>query len=55
MASADSLTLHEQVGEAGLGAPKANNRALELVYDRGEKVIRFPDVDTLIDFLKRAA
>ena len=28
---------------------------LELVYDQGSKIIRFPSVDTLIDFLKRAS
>lgn len=28
---------------------------LELVYDRGVKVIRFSDVDLLVDFLRKAA
>jgi hypothetical protein len=55
MASADSVALHDQVGESvSSGAPKPEGSRLELVYDQGEKVIRFPDVDTLIDFLKRA-
>jgi len=29
--------------------------ALELVFDQGTKVIRFPSVDTLIDFLRKSA
>lgn len=28
---------------------------LELVYDRGETVIRFPNVDLLVDFLRKSA
>ena len=28
---------------------------LELVYDQGNKVIRFPDLETLIEFLRKAA
>jgi hypothetical protein len=28
---------------------------LELVYDRGAKVIRFPNVDLLVDFLRKSA
>jgi hypothetical protein len=55
MASAGSVALHEPVGEPTSGTPQPEYRGLELIYDRGEKVIRFPDVDTLIDFLKRAA
>lgn len=52
MASAGSMGLSEQ--ENG-PVSEVTYRGLELIYDRGEKVIRFPDVDTLIDFLKRAA
>ncbi len=55
MASASSLTMPEQTEETGGEAPKPTERMLELIYDRGEKIIRFPDVDTLIVFLKRAA
>jgi hypothetical protein len=29
--------------------------ALELVFDRGTKVIRFPSVDSLVDFLRKSA
>ena len=28
---------------------------LEMVYDRGAKVIRFPNVDVLVDFLRKSA
>jgi hypothetical protein len=34
---------------------KASQDALELVFDQGTKVIRFPSVDTLIDFLRKSA
>ena len=56
MASAHSMAVQQQsesAPEMASGAP-APSGALELVYDRGERVIRFPNVDTLIDFLKRA-
>ena len=39
----------------GIGGHPGTGRSLELVYDRGEKVIRFPNVDTLVEFLKKAA
>jgi hypothetical protein len=55
MASASSLSLDELVGEESSASSTSHRCQLELVYDRGEKVIRFPDVDTLLDFLKRAA
>ena len=55
MASAGSMGLQEQTNESVSEVTQSDQRRLELVYDRGEKVIRFPDVDTLIDFLKRAA
>ena len=60
LASASGLDLGsgspggEQAG--GSSEPlSSSGGSLELIYDRGEKVIRFPNVDTLIDFLKRAA
>jgi hypothetical protein len=28
---------------------------LELVYDQGNKIIRFPNIDTLIEFLRKAS
>lgn len=57
MASAGSIELNEQAGGEALEEAPAQSspRNLELVYDKGEKVIRFPDVDTLINFLKRTA
>ena len=57
MASAGGLDLAGSVTEGGSGAAEsvAPGSGLELVYDHGEKVIRFPSVDTLIDFLKRAS
>ena len=59
-ASADGLELGatSAEGEQSLpntGAIPASGNVLELVFDRGEKVIRFPNVDTLLEFLKRAA
>ena len=54
MASSGSLELSEQVSEEVLkDPPQPDTHSLELVYDKGEKIIRFPDVDTLINFLKR--
>lgn len=59
MASSQNVGLHGEVeqvaGGSGGGSIPAQPGALELVYDRGETVIRFPSVDTLIDFLKKAA
>lgn len=31
------------------------SNSVELVYDRGAKVIRFPNVDLLVDFLRKTA
>jgi hypothetical protein len=31
------------------------DNALELVFDHGTKVIRFPNVDSLVDFLRKSA
>lgn len=51
----------------GLGDPETEQLAqdasaalnssgyLELVFDNGNKIIRFPSIDVLIEFLKRAA
>jgi hypothetical protein len=60
MASAGGLDLAGTSGENNSSANEAPGgdaprSSLELVYDRGEKIIRFPSVDTLIDFLKRAS
>lgn len=43
---------NEAAGEQPITKP---GKMLELVFDSGHKVIRFPDVDTLIDFLRRAS
>ena len=55
MASAASLNLQEDVGPEGPGAIKPNLSQVEFIYENGQKVIRFPDVDTLLDFLRKAA
>jgi len=59
MASAGSVGLSSEPEGEGPPATGTTHQSaqgkLELVYDGGEKVIRFPDVDTLIDFLKKAA
>lgn len=34
---------------------KNTDTALELVFDHGTKVIRFPSVDLLVDFLRKSA
>ena len=40
-------------GEASVQA--SGSDALELVFDHGTKVIRFPSVDMLVDFLRKSA
>ena len=55
MASADKVALQEQLSEPSEAALQSSQGGPELIYDHGEKVIRFPNVDSLIDFLKRAA
>jgi hypothetical protein len=55
MASASTVRLDELETEQGSATLSTHPCQLELVYDRGEKIIRFPDVTTLLDFLKRAA
>jgi hypothetical protein len=54
MASASSLEL-EAEKQPKSDPPQMNLKGLELIYDKGEKTIRFPDVATLIEFLKGAA
>jgi hypothetical protein len=36
------------------GSP-SSDKALELMFDHGTKVIRFPNVDSLVDFLRKSA
>lgn len=55
MASVNQVAMDMPAGESPTETAPAENRGLELIYDKGEKVIRFPDVATLIDFLRRAA
>jgi hypothetical protein len=33
----------------------AKNGTLELIFDHGTKIIRFPSVDSLIDFMRKSA
>ena len=37
------------------GQVNTGGQTLELVFDQGAKVIRFPSVDLLVDFLRRSA
>ena len=55
IASASSVGLQGQENEEEQPGEAQHGRCLELVYDGGDKIIRFPDVDTLIEFLKKAA
>ena len=57
LASAGALGLEagsEQTQAIGESTEMAKGH-LELAYDQGSKVIRFPDVNTLIEFLRKAA
>ena len=59
-AGAVGLTLD---GEGSIEAPKQSHsegnalsgQVLELAFDNGSKVIRFPSVDLLIDFMRKSA
>jgi hypothetical protein len=42
----------EEPNSEGIGIP---GNKLELVFDHGSKVIRFPSVDLLIDFMRKIA
>jgi hypothetical protein len=53
--SASSVGLQAQVSEVEQPGELPLGRGLELIYDRGDKIIRFPDVDTLVEFLKKAS
>lgn len=52
---AETETGSDSGAESGSLAAQTSDRSLELVYDRGEKLIRFPDLESLLDFLKRTA
>lgn len=62
IASAGAVGLAVE-GEAAVGAPDQpqsngnaiSGSALELAFDHGSKVIRFPSVDLLIDFMRKSA
>jgi hypothetical protein len=58
IASAGMMAI-DQGAEAETNSQSLDNGAplnmLEFVYDRGEKVIRFPNVDLLVDFLRKSA
>lgn len=58
LASAEAVGMtegSEQVAPPPSDNAQATSKPLELVYDGGSKVIRFPDIGTLIEFLKRAS
>ena len=56
MARHDSLALGSQATEVeAQGSDPTGARGLGLVYDLGQKVIHFPSVEALIEFLKKAA
>lgn len=57
LASSGAVDLGELGSEQGAGVGKAGGPGgqLELVYDHGSKIIRFPSLDTLIEFLKKAS
>jgi hypothetical protein len=57
LASAEAVGLTESGGHS---APEAasdvnTDKPLELAYDGGSKVIRFPSLDLLIEFLRKSA
>ncbi len=57
LASSEAVGFSSSEEQASLVAEgnSANHGRLELEYDGVKKVIRFSDVDTLIEFLKKAA
>lgn len=58
IASAGAVGLVSGADSSDSGQVPAYNGgadALELVFDHGTKVIRFPSVDTLVDFLRKSA
>jgi hypothetical protein len=57
LASAEAVGLPEAEAQTTLttGNGEGSVKSLELIYDGRNKVIRFPDVEMLIEFLKRAS
>jgi hypothetical protein len=59
LATAGAVGLSDPMSEVTQGNPEALSEGsashLELVYDGGAKMIRFPSVDTLLEFLRKAA
>lgn len=57
LASAGALGLDEPGTSQGQLQAEAiaSGNGLELVYDNGSKVIRFPSLEVLLEFLKKAA
>ncbi len=45
----------ETIDQEQRDGSRSADDALELVFDHGNKVIRFPSVDILIDFLRKSA
>lgn len=57
LASAGAMGLADPGSEQTQEAEslRSTSNQLELVYDQGNKIIRFPNLDTLIEFLRKAA
>jgi hypothetical protein len=55
IASAGAMGFVAENTEEGVTPANHTSEALELVLDHGIKVIRFPSVDLLVDFLRKSA
>ena len=57
LGSAEAVGLVSSEGEASgaVDGSRGSGNQLELVYDGASKIIRFPSVDALIEFLRKAA
>lgn len=57
IASAAAVEMvHEGPIDQNMSAPSnASGQGLELIFDHGTKVIRFPSVEVLVDFLRKSA
>jgi hypothetical protein len=57
LASASAMGISEPGAAAGTTESTAANTGgqLEIAYDNGSKIIRFPNIELLLEFLKKAA
>lgn len=56
LASSGAVEVGDSESVQAEGATNTNSSShLEMVFDNGSKVIRFPNVDTLVEFLRKAA